>query len=146
MGCDILAYVEVQDDNKKWHIAQTIFDFRNYGVFGFLANVRNYSAVPLLPGVHEGIPEDASEEYLDHCDDRHSYHWCMVDALTKFDYDGLVEDRCCMIGNDSGCTCEEGQGTIEKWSDFLGGTFLRDVYTLSTYDPDKTRVVYCFDS
>jgi hypothetical protein len=66
MGCDIHSAVEIkregkwekvgdifplEDFMKEYHnkeFGSEPFDWRSYGMFGFLANVRNYSHVPCI--------------------------------------------------------------------------------------------------
>lgn len=70
MGCDIHSHVESQNENGSWErviweqqeeFDAGPFDWRSYGLFGFLADVRNYSAVPPLAD-QRGLPEDVSED------------------------------------------------------------------------------------
>ena len=51
MGCDIHSYAE-RKTSKGYEIIDGLhpLDWRSYGLFGFLAGVRNYSAVtPIVP-------------------------------------------------------------------------------------------------
>jgi hypothetical protein len=64
-------------------------------MFGFLANVRNYSAVPPI-AEQRGFPDDASEGAKAEYDDGFGYHspsWLMVNELLAFNYDALMENR-----------------------------------------------------
>lgn len=74
MGCDIHIFAESKK-NGKWikneedvfgpdwqgRYAKDPFDWRSYGMFGFFADVRNYSNSPVL-GPIKGLPDDS--EYL----------------------------------------------------------------------------------
>ena len=94
MGCDIHSRAEQRDENGKWQVIAGFppFDWRDYGMYGFLAGVRNYSAVPPI-SQPRGLPSDAPE--VDEDDGwlgDHSYSWLSVEELTTFDYDAAVED------------------------------------------------------
>jgi len=61
MGCDIHSHAERRNADGNWEYLADIrpFNWRNYGLFGWLADVRNYSAIkPIADG--RGVPEDAS--------------------------------------------------------------------------------------
>jgi hypothetical protein len=71
------------------------FDWRSYGMYGFLADVRNYSAVPSI-AEKRGFPEDASEGVKAEYDDGFDCHpasWLTVNELLIFNYDGMTESR-----------------------------------------------------
>lgn len=72
MGADIHIFAEIKKADKWLKVTDKIFgcgtnkedapfDWRSYGMFGFLADVRNYSHVPPL-GECKGLPRDS--EYL----------------------------------------------------------------------------------
>ena len=62
MGCDIHCYAEKKEEGR-WAAITGLhpFDWRSYGMYGFLAGVRNYSAVPPITA-QPGFPSDASPE------------------------------------------------------------------------------------
>ena len=63
MGSDIHVMCEIKR-NGQWEyepMLDSVFDGRQYSLFGFLANVRNYSESPFIQQ-SRGIPKDASEE------------------------------------------------------------------------------------
>lgn len=167
MGCDIHIYVEQQGIDGAWsHVewpfrntrwpATGPFDDRDYHVFGFLAGVRNYSAVDPIAEVR-GLPDDLSayvKHEADDCD-WHSHSWLSADELTGHDYTRLIEDRRVTReiapGLRSGAeTAEPGGGKQMPLSEFLGEAFLRDVATLSAIQRASgdrpTRVVFWFDN
>lgn len=140
MGCDIHSFAEKRSkETGKWelvHDAFTLdeydrarekkdkgnepFDGRNYSVFGFLANVRNYSHCPPIAEL-KGLPDDSEylnglSEYADPYNrftgkpipeseretikreiendyDYHSKTYLTLRELTDFDYDKTFEDR-----------------------------------------------------
>lgn len=127
MGCDIHSRAERKVDGK-WQIIDGLapFDWRSYGMYSFLANVRNYTDVPPLSDPR-GIPDDAPMVEDDHLDlGDHSYSWLSVDELTSFNYDAQVKDR------------------SYTWREFLGKAFFDDLKKLK--DAGAERIVFGFDS
>lgn len=149
MGCDIHSTAE-KKINGKWTLIEGLepFDWRSYGMYGFLADVRNYSAVPPLSHPR-GIPDDAVHandpwKYGDH-----SYSWLSVEELTTFDYDEPVEDRRYMGMDPRGfmngaLTAEPGKGEMTTWREFLGESFFEDLESLKKAGAE--RIVFGFDS
>lgn len=155
MGCDIHTYVERRDEGGTWlrvdwpGADDGPFDWRSYNVFGFLADVRNYSVVPPL-AAPRGLPEDASTEVCrewDHWEsDGFSCSWFTVAELATFDYDAEFEDRRVTINGNGGRTAEPGSGQITTYREFLGPSFFRDLAVLRDLDVTRaTRVVFWFD-
>ena len=156
MGCDIHSVAE-RRVNGKWEVIPGLrpFDWRHYGWFGFLANVRNYSAIPSL-AQPRGVPVDSpfrkqavelgtGPEYdaIYELGD-HSYSWLSVEELLAFDYDAPVEDRRVTVGNNGGCTAEPGGGTMTTYREFLGTKFFIELDTLMKAGAE--RIVFGFDS
>jgi hypothetical protein len=164
MGCDIHSVVHVKRGGF-WEIVterlfpmdfpssgqtHTIspFDWRSYGMFGFLADVRNYSHVPPISSPR-GLPSDLQpRESLD----RHSFSWLGLEELLTFNYDASFENRRSMRQEahnywngaaDSG----PGNGKQTTFREFLGPAFFRDLEIMSALDPDprNVRVVFSFD-
>ncbi len=173
MGCDIHSYVEVFKADK-WRLAKDIlprskfdvevmhkkggrsspFDWRSYGTFGFLANVRNYSEVPCI-AAPRGFPSDASKELVELYDDGYDCHSCSflsVRELAKFDYDEKFADmrvtRQLAPNLVSGAErANPGEETITTFREFLGKAFFDDLEVLKSLgDPDHVRVVFWFDN
>lgn len=172
MGCDIHSFVEVKKDGK-WQlpeppifvhdkIGQMVygetnhnhpFNWRSYGVFGFLADVRNYSMVPPI-AERRGKPEDVSDyvkaEYWE--SDDHSHSWLSLKELLDFDYEAKFENR--RITKQTGPHCwdgaalsEEGEGKVTAFREFLGKPFFNDLETMSKIgDPENVRIVFWFDN
>jgi hypothetical protein len=147
MGCDIHSQAEKRI-NGKWEVIPDLhpFDWRQYGMFGFLADVRNYSAVPPLSqprDLPEGSPSDG-EDLGDH-----SYSWLSVEELTAFDYDQPMEDRrvtrqIAPNVTSGAVTCEPGEGEKTTFREFLGPAFFKDLEELKAAGAE--RVVFGFDS
>jgi hypothetical protein len=113
MGCDIHSLVEIRRVDRWEAVTDRLFpmafpwngqthtsepfDWRSYGMFGFLADVRNYSYVPPL-AQPRGFPLDLSElaqEQFSDDSDYHSRSWLSLAELLAFDYSQTFEDRRC---------------------------------------------------
>lgn len=163
MGCDIHIQAQRQDGDKWVEIrgkfgsepypSEVPFDWRSYGVFGFLANVRNYSDIPPL-SEPRGLPEDIPNDYeardaagMDFGD--HSFSWLSVKELADFDYDQPVEDRRVTIKTgpnsyNGGATAAPGGGKMMTYREFLGSNFMNDLAELQRIGAE--RIVFGFDS
>lgn len=143
MGCDIYIIVQKRTDNAWADMPEiSVFDWRSYGMFGFLANVRNYSAVTPI-AEQRGLPADfGSAEDYDVGD--HSFSWLSVQELANFDYDQSMEDRRVMRENNGGCTASPGEGVSMSYREFLGPAFFSDLEKLKT--SGAYRIVFGFDS
>lgn len=147
MGCDIHCYAERRAGDKYELITDPAFDagygdemtsepfcWRSYGMFGFLADVRNYSEVMPI-AEQRGWPIDASDgataEYKDWSGDAHSPSWLTVEELRAFDYDRPFMDR------------RSGR-QMTTYRDFLGKAFFRDIEILNEIGAD--RVLFFFDN
>lgn len=153
MGCDIHSYAEKRTESG-WQAIEKLhpFDWRSYGMFGFLADVRNYSAVPPI-AEKRGFPDDASpcvvEEYESWSGDAHSVSWLSVDELASFDYDQMMEDRRYMgkVAENAwsgALTADEGQGKKMSFREFLGEGFFDDLKELK--EAGAERIVFWFDN
>lgn len=152
MGCDIHTMCEHKVDDK-WTaipIDPEAFDWRSYGLFGFLADVRNYSFVPPITP-QRGVPGDASEEAKDYIVDGayHSCSWLSVQELLAFDYDATFEDRrtrAQIAPNVWSCAEDagEGRGKVTTFRDFLGAGYFKELDRLKAAGVE--RIVFGFDS
>ena len=159
MGCDIHIWAERKTSyghkavtDTKFTDGPAPFDWRSYGMFGFLAGVRNYSDVPPI-SEPRGFPDDMSPEAVDELDawdtDAHTPSWLTVEELAAFDYDQPVEDRRITVQvapnawNGAG-TAEPGGGKMTTWREFLGKAFMDDLEKLKASGAD--RIVFWFDN
>lgn len=154
MGCDIHSFAEKKDKNGNWEVIPDFepFEVRSYRVYGWLANVRNYSALTPI-AERRGFPEDASAEVNENYEfwdcDAHSVSWLFVDELLAFNYDAVCEDRRVtrqMSPNyfDGGQTCEEGQGRQTTYREMFGESFFTDLEKLKELNAE--RVIFWFDN
>lgn len=154
MGCDIHAYAEVKRDGR-WEFGARVFDCRNYGLFGWLADVRNYSAVPSI-AEPRGLPADVSHSVREKAEywdvDGHTHSWLSGRELFDFDYEATFEDRRVTRVLSSGvhhggCTAEPGGGQVVTYREFLGECLERTLAKLRELGaPEDTRVVFWFDN
>ena len=159
MGCDIHSHVETKDAAGVWRAvewesddkyAAGPFDWRSYALFGWLADVRNYSAVPPL-AEPKGLPDDVGDgirtEHEDMQWDAHSASWFSVDELLAFDYDQEFEDRRVTRNGDGSVTAEPGGGEVTTYREFLGPAYFSDLDRLRALNEQApTRVVFWFDN
>jgi len=157
MGCDIHAHLEQQNDTGDWLLVEHAdpFDCRSYGIFGFLADVRNYSAVPPI-SEERGLPVDVSpdvrDDYLEWDTDAHTPSWLLVSELVEFDYSQEMNDRRVtrQVGPksfDGGVTGSPEEGTVMTYREFLGSWYEREIERLANFgDPARLRVVFWFDN
>src|SRR5687768_8802356 len=105
MGCDIHIVAQRRNEAGEWVEVHgdflegpDPFDWRSYGMFAFLAGVRNYSDITPI-SEPRGLPGDFNlGEYEDGGDGfrwlgDHSFSWLSVDELLAVDYDQTIEDR-----------------------------------------------------
>ena len=148
MGCDIHMYCESFSGKLKvFKMTKALNLNRNYSLFGWLADVRNYSMIKPL-AEPRGIPNDVSKKVKVDYDyynfDAHSASYFTIAELLAVDYKQIVEDRRCTIDGNGGSTCEEGKGekmTLEK---FIGKEFVDTVARLHYEKVD--RIVFWFDN
>lgn len=152
MGCDIHAYVERRDGSGNWEYdaACPMFDGRNYSLFGWLADVRNYSKVPSIVA-GRGLPADVSdavrEDYDEWGCDAHSASWVSADELARFDYEVTFEDLRTTVGGNGGHTADPGGGEVVTYRQFLGAWYFAELDTLKRLaEGGPTRVVFWFDN
>ena len=155
MGADIHAYAEVLDSDGTWVLSDWEDDIhRDYGLFGFLADVRNYSHVPTI-SEPRGLPDDVTEsirtEY-ESSTDWFSPSWLSLAELLAFDYgqmfwDRRVEKQTGPNSWDGAALAEPGEGEIISLREFLPAQFFTTLDELSAYGPPETvRLVFWFDN
>lgn len=160
MGCDIHIYAEKRMPDGGWQAVDVdrerdwpeFLGGRNYGFFGWLAGVRNYSSIEPL-SEPRGIPDDVTTsvrlEYERWAGDAHTPSWYYMEELANFDFDQIMEDRRCerRLANgviDGGQTCEPGEGEKTTYREFFGEEVIKDI--LAGKEAGVDRVVFWFDN
>lgn len=148
MGTSIAYAAEKKNDKGEWEVVLERGDFecpQSYGLYGWLGlDWRNYSAVPVCPGVHKGEAEGSpvvKEEKS--YGDNNGFYWIMVEDLVKFDYSAKFENRRAMVGNSGANTCEPGEGWTTAYRDFITSDFFDDLKKMT--DAGAERLIYWFD-
>ncbi len=156
MLTDIFARAE-RRIAERWELMPGIRPFDGWGdyrLFGFLADVRNYSAVKPISqprGLPLGVelPADDDDE-LPNEDwlGEHDYSWLLLSELLAVDYDRIVEDRRTTgvvnglrYGN---LTSQPGMGVKMTLREFLGPGFFREIDRLKQAGVE--RIVFGFGS
>jgi hypothetical protein len=153
MACDIHVWAERREDGC-WEVVGCMpeaLETHDYGMFGFLAGIRNYSAVTPIAECR-GLPQDASvgvREALQDCDGAHSASWLSLEELLSFNYDQITEDRRVEreigpIGIDGRAIAEPGGGQRTTYREFLGDRFLQALEELKAAGAE--RIVFWFDN
>lgn len=163
MGCDIHTFVEVRAYGKWVPIVMNppLWDWRSYGLFGFLADVRNYSKVP-PQFANRGWPKDHAEWVSDYGFDEseddyyHSRSWCSLEELLNFNYDATFEDRRCSETahfpgggsyTDGAALASPGKGQVVTFREFLLSLYFSEIERLKALGkPQDVRVLFAFDN
>lgn len=154
MGCDIHTFAEKKNPNGQWEVIPDCrpFQSRNYGLFGWLADVRNYSSLKPI-SEPKGFPDDASPEVFNNFEDwdcdAHTPSWVLVEELLNFNYDSICEDRRVtkqLSANffSGGETCDSGEGVKTSYREFFGDEFFEDFEELKSSGAE--RIVFWFDN
>lgn len=191
MGADIHIFTE-RKENGKWIGVPNIegredsswgtfyckkdkffapFNWRSYAVFGFLADVRNYSHSEVICEP-KGFPDDSevlnqpveqndvygnSSEIVTLKDeledtDYHSRGWLTLKELLDFDYDKTFWDRRVMKQTshnvwNGAALAEEGEGKTITYREHLDVGFFNDLETLKSFgNPEDVRIIFYFDN
>lgn len=178
MGCDIHSFAEVKRNGNWMRVEEEVFSddsdktsepfgWRQYGMFGFLADVRNYSMSPCIVEPR-GLPDDS--EWLNSTEDDgwggsytrkkdihdsgnyHTFSHIYLKELLDYDYETQMEDRrtgAWVSHNhfDGAITSEIGGGTIMTVREFLGESFFTHLNELKQLgNPEDVRIVFWFDN
>ena len=155
MGCDIHSFAEVRkngrwekvgdvfplDDLEKEYYKQDFgdapFNWRDYNLFGWLADVRNESCFPAI-SQPRGLPDGLSSEVVEVINEwqsagaGHSYSWLSLSELLEVNYDVT-----CMHKNDS---------KPVSLREHLSEGYFNVLNILKAIgDPNDVRIVFWFD-
>lgn len=164
MGTSVSTLTEVNIANSDWSIDPfSPFQVQNYGVFAFLANVRNnFMLAPV--SYHPGLPDghESIEQIINMLGDkgfvsRYPYgilegyfqvHVYLSD-LVKFNYDQQFEDRrnyACWPP-DFKDSVEPGDGVITTYRELLGEKYFDDLNSLKNISRQgDVRIILAFES
>lgn len=148
MGCDIHGFTEIKEKGGWKFLDHTAFDWRSYGVFGFLANVRNYSESICLSD-QRGLPDDLSNDGKDASVnyDAHSYGFLTLKELIDFDYNKKFYDmRVTRNGNGAARAESLEEADYTTYRSFLREQFFKEIEILKEHgSPENVRIVFWFN-
>ena len=144
---DIHREFEKQQKSGRWRsfYLDDVWDERNYALFGFLANVRNYSAVPVV-SPPRGLPEDASLTVTKAfgSGEFHTASWLSLDELVSFDYgQTFIDRRNIAKGFNDNCSVPIAEGRRAIVRDILGPLFFHHLARMRAARID--RVIFWFE-
>lgn len=180
MGCDIHSFAEVREEGKWIRNTEKIFPeygdymstepfgWRNYGMFAFLADVRNYSKIKCIRQPR-GLPKDS--EYLNELSEYaspgsneytrfvevqedgnyHTFGYLSLKELADFDYEQVIENRRITVQTGPNSYSGRGEakdreGIKEILREFLGEYFFQQIEILKSLgEPEDVRIVFWFD-
>ncbi len=170
MGCDIHSFAEKRKDkknnweivkdhfslddfDKKWYKKEKgdyPFDMRHYGMFGFFADVRNYSRCEVISEL-KGFPSDTCNEIKEESGtwdlDGHSYSFLTLRELTEFNYEKRFWDRRITRNGNGAALAEKGEGEMVTYREFLGEWYFKHLEELKQLGKlDDVRIVFWFDN
>lgn len=138
MGTDVDFYLVKKDENDVYHyVADLDYSNRNYALFGWLANVRNYSDIPNISELtYVKLEHNFEENYL-----IGSYSIVSCRILRTFDYDQPVEDRRVTVQTgprswNGGATCKPGGGKMTTYRDLFDDEWFEIINELTEEDDD----------
>lgn len=164
MGCDIHIYTEanitVNGKEKWWNVDdwrlnpyfgedyepeyshKSVYSGRNYELFAYIANVRNYGEVESA-GFDRGLPENVSEAVKREFDwweyDAHTPGWCTLAELKKLSRKTLTTKRQGYVAKEEAKNFKENGTLPTAWAQGVGN---KENYEWLKWE-DKCN---CFDS
>lgn len=132
---------------------------QNYGLFAFLADVRNYACIPVLsqprglpptntPTDTEGLGSlwefNRRTDWPEH-EDNSCATWFLVSELLAYDYDTVFENR--RNGDSRDEPVPVGCGELTTVREYIGSKFFEDLEVMRQLgEPEKIRVIISFSS
>lgn len=153
MGTDITSFAE-RKVSDGWKLIPDVkpFDWRNYALYGWLADVRNYHAItPISPA--RGLPDDMSPDVAREWGEGREWcydaSWLSIAELEAADYDTPIEDR--RVTKEvypgvffGGETCEPGKGRSLPLRYLLSPAYFTELERLKSLGAE--RIVFWFGS
>ncbi|MEV4347113.1 hypothetical protein AB0J83_21870 [Actinoplanes sp. NPDC049596] len=159
MVADIHTAVEVRRGGRWKRVRETfpasngdrtseVFEHPDYRIFGFLADVRNYSHSPVI-AQPRGLPVDldvVGDDFDSWRADLFSTSWLTLAELQTYDYDQVFWDRRRRDSVFGTAPAREGEGEQLRLRDFLTPYFFERLTILAAFGaPDEVRIVIGFD-
>ncbi|MBX7247896.1 MAG: hypothetical protein K1X35_02475 [Caulobacteraceae bacterium] len=123
------------------------FNWRSYAIFGFLADVRNYSHSPVI-SPPRGLPADVSPEIGAAGGGLLAISWLTLEELLAYDYEIEFEDRRTIETDEDTWTfeasCPAGAGVRRPLRSLLGPRFFQELKRLKAFGAE--RIVFGFHS
>lgn len=147
MGTYIHTFAERRKIDGSWEEIEGVdfFSQQNYSMFGFLADVRNYSMTPTI-ALPRGLPDDVScsiacehESYGLYA---HTASWLSLKELLEFNYDATFENRRVIVNASGAHTCKPGMGEITTYRESFCEQFQTDLLLLRAIGAE--RIVFWF--
>ncbi len=154
MSCDITTFAEVRiKKTLQWEKAKKVFSYydnrktehpfswQDYGLFGFLADVRNYSycePIKIPMGLPMQLSQQVQSEWESEKWSSHSASYLKLSDLLAFDYDKTFINQ--RFG-------DEDYLKTMTYREFLGDLFFTNLKELQQLgEPNDVRVIFWFDN
>ncbi|MEV6602448.1 hypothetical protein AB0M36_37205 [Actinoplanes sp. NPDC051346] len=156
---DIHTAVEIYRDGRWRRVRHTfpsssggrtneVFEHPDYGIFGFLADVRNYSHSPVI-AAPRGLPAGCDvigDDFDWWRPDLVSVSWLTLAELQAYDYEQVFWDRRIHKDGDGAALAREGEGEHRRLRDFLSPYFFERLAMLAELGaPEDLRLIIGFD-
>lgn len=125
-----------------------MFEHPDYRIFGFLADVRNYSHSPVI-AAPRGLPVDldvVGDDFDSWRPDLFSTSWLTLAELQAYDYDQVFCDRRVRKDGNGAALANKDHGEYRRLRDFLTPYFFERLTILAGLGvPEDVRIVFGFD-
>lgn len=142
----VIAERETEDGWQTVSLTPRPFGWSNYAIFGFLAGVQNYAAVPPI-SQPRGAPDRTERKlFVDGQNiwpELRAYSWLTLSELLNFAYEREFENRRFRSLTGTG-TAAPGEGVVTTFRAFLGPEFFTEIERL--LEAGAGRIVFGFDA
>lgn len=148
MGTYIKIFAERQTETGGYELVELEMPYltgQSYAYFGWLGDVRNYSAITSI-APRRGLPNNLSAELRGEVQNRWEYFatsWVSIGELCAIDYDKVIEDLRTKSGPDGALSVPCGEGVKMTLREFLGPKLVEEIFRLR--DEGVDRLVFWFD-